>query len=107
MLRANVQRNTRDVDTICRYGGDEFVLLFPETNRSRAQAKAENLRQLIEAHGFECLDDAAQSLSISISIGVASITPRTRSQEDLFKAADRALYEAKRLGRNLVCTADS
>ncbi|MCZ6689321.1 MAG: diguanylate cyclase [Planctomycetota bacterium] len=99
------RKSSRDVDTICRYGGDEFVLLLPETNKSRAQAKAENLRRLIESHPFTRLSGGDEHLFISISIGVSSLTPGTPDQIELFRAADEALYDAKRLGRNLVCTA--
>jgi diguanylate cyclase (GGDEF)-like protein len=92
VLRVNV----RTLDYICRYGGEEFVILLPRTDEARALAAAERVRRVIAAaHPAE--------LELTMSIGV-SVAGRQRIEfDDLLIAADRALYRAKVEGRNRVC----
>ncbi len=93
---------TRDTDVLCRYGGDEFALLMPETPRERAAAKAEQLRAAVQGHPFANLADPGQPFALSISVGVTSFRPERKGEEDLLHGADEALYTAKREGRNRV-----
>jgi diguanylate cyclase (GGDEF)-like protein/PAS domain S-box-containing protein len=98
------QQQLRSVDTLGRYGGEEFVILMPETVRSGAAQAAERIRAAIA--DLE-LDTAAGQLSVTVSVGVASIEPRkdpTPTLDALIKRADQALYKAKSDGRNCVRT---
>ena len=98
-----LQRAVRSVDTVARYGGEEFVVVLPETGRQGAVAFAERIRERMASHGF--VIGAAEKIHITCSVGVATYpSPRLDSVEDLFRAADVALYRAKGNGRNLVCS---
>jgi diguanylate cyclase (GGDEF)-like protein len=83
-----------DADVPTRLGGEEFALVLPGAGESRALAAAEHLRMLVrsEFEGFAC--------PVSVSIGVASRGPEARDAGELMRAANRALYAAKRLGRD-------
>jgi diguanylate cyclase (GGDEF)-like protein/PAS domain S-box-containing protein len=93
---------TREVDTVCRYGGDEFVVMLPETELPDALGKAEALRRAVEALQFVG-EGPAEPQGVTVSIGVAGYR-RGRGEEELLREADEALYAAKRTGRNRVCT---
>ena len=89
----------RDADVVARIGGEEFALLLPETTDAAATQFAERLRQQIRdcAPGVE-----GQKLPVTVSIGIAGATIKTSGLQPLLNAADQALYEAKRSGRNRV-----
>lgn len=89
----------RGIDVISRYGGDEFLLCFPETPASNAHSVCEKIRAAIESYDWKSLDPL---LTVTTSIGVAGLEPDGGEKETLM-AADAKLYEAKRGGRNLVC----
>jgi two-component system cell cycle response regulator len=96
--------SNRASDVPVRYGGDEFVLLLPETNREGARIKAERVRESVEA----CRqDDDGSDLptTTTVSIGVAEYPADADSSAALIDAADKALYKAKRAGRNCVVVA--
>jgi len=94
-------RAARSVDTVARYGGDEFVIAVPETGEAGAIAFAERLRDKIESHAFDIGKEVP--LSLTVSIGVAGFPePKVETAEDILDCADRALYRAKAAGRNLV-----
>jgi diguanylate cyclase (GGDEF)-like protein len=82
----------RQGDTVARWGGEEFVVVLPETDLAGAQRFAERLRRTIEAH-------AVGEMRTSASCGVATRLPED-TVEDLIGAADQALYQAKSNGRN-------
>ena len=94
----------REVDLIARYGGEEFVVVLPETNCEQAEKVAEKLRKLVMEYKIQ-YQKMAQPLSVTSSFGVASLPPDYLSWEAMFKAADKALYEAKKHGRNCVVIA--
>lgn len=87
------------IDLIARYGGEEFALVFPGTPVAQAAAACERLRQLVEAHLWASIHP---DLLITVSIGVSD-APEALNHEKLLSAADRQLYQAKRLKRNRVC----
>jgi diguanylate cyclase (GGDEF)-like protein len=89
--------NIRTIDILGRYGGEEFVILLPETTPDSAYEIAERLRKTVAEHNFtpEHLD-----LNITISIGVAFSTGESNGLIDLIKRADNAMYESKDAGRN-------
>ena len=101
-LAGLLSANLRAVDVASRYGGEEFVILLPETGADQAREVAERLRRVVEAHRF-MNDHQKGPLSITLSGGVAAFD-RPRSTPDLLlDAADRALYKAKAEGRNRTC----
>ena len=98
-LGAYLQATVRQTDLVCRYGGEEFVILLAETESQQARISAERLRQGI------CritVDLPEQKLHFTVSIGVAELEPGMDG-DDLVKAADAALYRAKQTGKNRVC----
>ena len=99
-IAARIRRNTRSSDLTCRHGGEEFVLIMPDTEGARAVQVAERLRQSIEVEPFKV--SASATLSMTASVGIATLEGRTDTPETLFSRADRALYSAKRGGRNRV-----
>jgi diguanylate cyclase (GGDEF)-like protein len=96
----------REIDTIGRYGGEEFVMLLPGTVLDAAVTFAERIRENVEKRDFTYSD--GQSLHRTMSCGVAAWPhPLVGDQEALIKAADDALYVAKETGRNRVVRFDS
>ncbi|MEW6330945.1 MAG: diguanylate cyclase [Pseudomonadota bacterium] len=91
----------RASDTLYRYGGEEFVILLPETDRHGALTVAESIRHKVATTAI--VVDGQQTVSITVSIGAASFPQDTENQEDLLKKADQAVYAAKNGGRNRVC----
>lgn len=91
----------RKVDVVGRVGGEEFAVLLPDTSLDRAARVAERLRLLFS----QPIQSPAVELVVTASLGAAEFTPGDASLEDLLRAADRALYQAKESGRNRVCTA--
>jgi len=88
----------RPADFLARWGGEEFVIMLPNTTKKGAIAHAEEIRQSVQKMVVPNLPSA------TISIGVASIVPSLKSSVDeIFNMADKALYEAKNTGRNKVC----
>jgi diguanylate cyclase (GGDEF)-like protein len=94
----------RQVDTLARYGGDEFTVLLVDTPHDVALRVAERIRSRVEGHLFEAGREG--SFRLSISIGVATCPEHGTSREPLLDAADKAMYRAKSEGRNRVCSAN-
>jgi len=91
-------RHLRDVDIVARYGGDEFVIILPQTPPQYAVQIAERLRKLIEQHVF--LRKEGLNLKLTASFGVASYPDSAKSKEDLLRLADEAMYRVKHKSRN-------
>ena len=89
----------REVDVLARLGGEEFVLLLPETNSRQAKVLAERLRNEVATHPIA---RSGQVIGVTISVGVSDRSSKTTSFSRLISLADEALYEAKRAGRNRV-----
>lgn len=99
LLASICRQNLRQLDVIGRYGGEEFVVFLPETSMAKAMEVAERLRAGVEEINLDGPDGA---IKVTVSIGVATATSQTDSIAALINDADRALYEAKRGGRNKV-----
>lgn len=91
----------RQADVVVRYGGEEFVIVLPETPLTQALIAAEKLRQAIEGYPWHTL---AADLTVTISCGLAVYQPGL-TRNELLRFADQELYRAKRSGRNRVCAA--
>ncbi len=92
---------SRSSDIAARYGGDEFVLILPETPVGEARVLAERARGRIEAIRISA-GDGSTGAEVTLSLGVAALSAGG-GKDDLMESADAALYEAKRTGRNRVC----
>jgi len=93
----------RQVDTLARYGGDEFTIVLVDTAHAAALAIAERIRSTVESHVFEVARDA--HLRLTISIGVGTCPDHGTNRDALLDASDKAMYRAKSDGRNRVCSA--
>ena len=96
-----IRENLREMDVAARYGGEEFVVLVPETGLDGARAVAERIRQSVAAHVF-LQDETRGAVHTTVSVGVATFPSCGRSVESLIKAADEAMYRAKRMGKDQV-----
>lgn len=99
-----LRKLVRGVDVVARFGGEEFVVVMPDTDSYAASRVAERIRATIEKAPF-AVSGGSKSVRVTTSLGVASTSGAERSVEGLFKLADEALYDAKRLGRNRVVLA--
>ncbi|MBI2092997.1 MAG: diguanylate cyclase, partial [Deltaproteobacteria bacterium] len=96
-----LRKNVREIDTVARFGGEEFIILLPDTDKKGSVAVGEKLRKIIEAYRF--IDTSGTTVSpITISVGIASYPDDVRELDDLIDHADIALYDAKDAGRNRV-----
>lgn len=95
-----MQRGLRAEDIICRYGGEEFIIILPDMPPEIARDRAESLRHSVEEMRVACGPNTVHR--VTVSIGVSSYPADGVSQEMLVRAADENLYRAKRSGRNCV-----
>jgi two-component system cell cycle response regulator len=96
-----IRKSIRNIDLACRYGGEEFVIVMPETDMAVATMVAERLRRRIAAEPF-AIQQGARNLDVTISIGIAAFGAPDDTAAQMLKRADQALYRAKRDGRNRV-----
>lgn len=94
-------KHSRGINVVARYGGDEFAVLLVETSKSGARLYADRIRQVISTYPF------SHGKPITASFGIASLPDdEAATSEDLIRAADEALYAAKRAGKNQVAVAE-
>ena len=98
---ARIRSAVRGADLACRFGGEEFVLVMPDTTAETAAAVAERLRATIEREPFRIRGSDAV-LNVTASLGLSTLLSEGDRPDTLLKRADTALYEAKRSGRNRV-----
>ena len=96
-----IKRSIRGIDLACRYGGEEFVIVMPETDMAVAAMVAERLRRRVAGEPF-AIEQGARSIAVTISIGIAALRVKEDTAATILKRADQALYRAKRDGRNRV-----
>ncbi|MCP4003872.1 MAG: diguanylate cyclase [bacterium] len=103
-LAVLLQDSIRAIDTVARYGGDEFTILLVDTDIEAALQVADRIREAVASHPFGA--DRGLQLNLTVSIGAASFPAHGSSCEALIDRADKAMYMAKALGRNQTCSAD-
>jgi len=96
-----VRKSIRGIDLACRFGGEEFVVVMPDTDMAVAAVVAERIRRRIAGEPFPILKGSG-TIEVTISIGIAAIAQADDSPETILRRADQALYRAKRDGRNRV-----
>jgi len=93
------QGNIREIDVLARFGGDEFVLLFPETTLAEAHAVMDRVRLAVTT---QSVDLNRKLVALTISVGIAGLAGAAMPLDTLIEHADQALYQAKAAGRNRV-----
>jgi two-component system cell cycle response regulator len=96
-----VKANTRSFDVVARFGGEEVVVIVPDTHLQGAMAIAERIREEVEAKPF-MIQNGRKAIHVTVSIGVAGRRAGDPSAQEMLKRADMALYQAKQEGRNRV-----
>jgi two-component system cell cycle response regulator len=98
-----IKSSVRGMDLACRYGGEEFLIAMPDTDRATAGVVAERMRNEVAAHSVK-LNGGRDEIKVTVSIGIASTEsgPKDDTPQRLIKRADEALYAAKSAGRNRV-----
>jgi diguanylate cyclase (GGDEF)-like protein len=104
-VSAIIKENLREIDVAARYGGEEFVIVLPETESEGAEALAERIRDDVASCEFVGGDDIPP-VHKSVSVGVSTFPVHATSKSKLIESADRAMYVAKRQGKNKVSVAD-
>src|SRR5260370_8257397 len=99
-ISALFSKHIRKADVLCRYGGEEFAVLLPETVGEKAMKAAEKLRGFVENFHFPGLNRP-----LTVSIGVADFPEHEANRDELFKAADAAPYPSTQPGRNNILLA--
>lgn len=95
--------NLRDIDIIARYGGDEFVIVLPETRVEATLKIARRIQQSIRDYQF--LGDEELKIKLSASFGISGYPVHAKNKRDLIRLADQAMYQAKYGGRDRICIA--
>lgn len=98
-----IRQCIRDVDILCRYGGEEFIIILPQTPENEAKRIADRIRGEVERAEFGG-GGGIPKLKVTVSVGVTTYPDNGMTEEDLINAVDRAMYRAKEAGKNTVCT---
>ncbi|MDB5795697.1 MAG: diguanylate cyclase with sensor, partial [Noviherbaspirillum sp.] len=101
-LAETITRSAREIDVVARVGGEEFAVLLPSTALAAALAVAERIRKNVESAAIH-ID--GREVRYTVSIGVSTMCEGVSGMDDMMKMADKALYDAKRNGRNRIYVA--
>jgi len=96
-----IRESIRGIDLACRYGGEEFVIVMPDTDLRYAGMVAERVRGAVASEPFT-VNKGAERIEVTISVGLTTLEKKSESVADVLRRADRALYRAKNNGRNRV-----
>ncbi len=100
---SNLLKNqSRKMDFVCRYGGEEFTIIMPKTNKDEAFAIAEKLRQDLYKHNF-AHEEILPNKKLTVSLGLSTFPSDGSTPSDLILYSDKMLYQAKRKGKNTTC----
>lgn len=99
-VASKIKENIRQIDLVCRYGGEEFSVILTEIDKDGAVFAATRIRQAVEAKSIKVYDE---DLTVTISIGISVFPEHAKEGQALLEKADHALYRAKQSGRNKVC----
>jgi len=99
-----LEHESRDIDIVARFGGEEFCIILPEIEGKEAQGIAERIRKAVEDTRFEN-EELQPSGKLTVSIGVASFPRDAKTTQALIEMADKAMYQAKKMNRNKVVVA--
>lgn len=94
-----IRENIRQVDIVGRYGGEEFLVVMPNTSQDVAYVIAERIRRAVETYVYPIRDTTVR---VTVSVGMASLSKEHPNKAGLLKAVDDALYQAKRQGKNQI-----
>ncbi|MCK4384808.1 MAG: sensor domain-containing diguanylate cyclase [candidate division Zixibacteria bacterium] len=100
-LAQRIKDSVRDVDVVSRYGGEEFAVILPQTNKKDAQMIGERIRHHVESTDFE-VEEGGVMIKVTVSLGVATYPEKGTTPEHLIEKVDQALYLAKGRGKNMV-----
>ncbi len=101
-LSAVIKSHSRKMDFVCRYGGEEFTIILPQTEKKEAFAIAERLREDIARHIFT-QENILPNKKLTVSIGLSTYPEDGSSPSELISSSDKALYQAKHKGKNTTC----
>jgi diguanylate cyclase (GGDEF)-like protein len=99
-----IKRSVREEEVVGRYGGDEFVVILPDTDATGAVLVAERIRQALKCHPF--LEELDLNVSITASLGVSCFPEHGSTPQDLIQKADQAMYSVKERGKDAVALAE-
>lgn len=99
-LSGVIKENIRQIDLLARFGGEEFVIILPETDKKGAFLVAERIRQAVANKSIKAYDE---DLKLTLSAGISAYPADGKTQNALLEKADQALYRAKNAGRNQTC----
>jgi diguanylate cyclase (GGDEF)-like protein len=97
-----LKNQSRKMDHVCRYGGEEFTMILPQTDKKEAFLIAERLRQDIEKQTF-IYEEILPQKKLTVSLGLASFPEDGSTPSELLAYSDKALYQAKSKGKNNTC----
>jgi diguanylate cyclase (GGDEF)-like protein len=101
-LAKTIKDYSRNMDYVCRYGGEEFVIIMSQTSKKEAFTIAEKLREIIERQPFPH-EEILPNKRLTVSIGIAAYPEDGTTASSLIDYSDKLLYEAKNKGKNIIC----